>query len=231
MGLRVFYLIGNCIYFGITLSHHPLNWHSLIYFSARPAWTRSHRNRDGASSIRFWFQYLEISLIFGFLMRLRLWLAMIGFSWKQMRVEEKWFYTVSAYFVVMTLAVALLGRDLGDYYHLINGSPRYTYLPRIVFLMMTDGRSVPPVSKFSSFFGTAHWILAALVLYINASSNILYKTDLEVGQSVRDFVAYLDQNQLVCAPGEERRFTLHRGTWRDPKSPGDWSIHANLCRQ
>ena len=73
-------------------------------------------------------------------------------------------------------------------------------------------------------------MLAALVLTINTNGNVLYKTDLQVGQSVRDYVAYLDENQLDCAPGEERWFTLHRGIWQVPGVPGDWSIHANLCR-
>lgn len=223
-----FFIFSIIVFFGLTFSHHPLNWHSLIYFSPSLLGRVVTEAMIGPLN-RFWFQYLEISLIFGFLMVAFVG-AMVGFSWKQMRVEEKWFYAVSTYFVVTTLAVALLGRDLGDFYHLINGSSRYTYLPRIVFLMMMMAALFRLYQIFPAF-RKAHWILAAFVLYINAGSNIIYKTDLKVGKSVRDFVAYLDQNQLVCAPGEERRFTLRRGTWRDPKSPGDWSIHANLCRQ
>jgi hypothetical protein len=84
--------------------------------------------------------------------------------------------------------------------------------------------------QISSVFRKAHWVLAVLVLTINTNGNVLYKTDLKVGQSVRDYVAYLDQNQLDCALGEEQWFTLRRGDWRHPGTPPDWSVPANLCR-
>ncbi|MDH3257547.1 MAG: hypothetical protein OEM27_08005, partial [Nitrospinota bacterium] len=82
----------------------------------------------------------------------------------------------------------------------------------------------------SAIFRKAHWVLAVLVLAINSNSNVLFKTDLKEGQSVSDFVAYLDQNQLDCAPGEERWYTFRRGVWQHPGTPPDWSIPANLCR-
>ena len=215
------------VYFGLALSHHPLNWNSLYYFPS------SLLGRVVTEAIvgpmnRSWLQYLEVSLIFGFLAIVFVG-GMVGFSWKKMEEKEKWFYVLSAYFILSSLAVALLGRELGDYYHLINGSPRYTYLPRIIFLMMFLA-ALFRLYQISSIFKIAHWALAALVLTVNADANVVYKTDLQVGQSVRDYVAYLDQNRLDCAPGEERWFTLHRGGWQYPGTPPDWSIPANLCR-
>ncbi len=215
------------VYFGLTLHHHPLNWNSLLYFPSSLLGRVVTESVVGPMN-RAWFQYLEISLIFGFLM-IAFVGGMIGFSWKQMKGEEKWFYALSCYFIVSTLAVALLGRDLGDYYHLINGSPRYTYLPRIIFLMMLMA-ALFRLYQISSIFRKVHWVLAAGVLFFNASATVLYKTDLTVGQSVRDYVAYLDQHQTDCAPGEERWFTLHRGVWQFPGTPPDWSITSNLCR-
>lgn len=215
------------VYFGLTLNHHPLNWDSLLYFPSSLLGRVVTETVVGPLN-RTWLQYLEISLIFGFIM-IAFVGCMIGFFWKKMEGKEKWFYVISAYFVVTTLAVALLGRDLGDYYHLINGSPRYTYLPRIIFLMMLMA-ALFRLYQISSVFRKAHWVLAVLVLTINTNGNVLYKTDLKVGQSVRDYVAYLDQNQLDCALGEEQWFTLRRGDWRHPGTPPDWSVPANLCR-
>lgn len=213
-------------YFFIGLQHHPLNLGSLLYFPSSLLGRVATETVVGPLN-RAWFQYLEISLIFGFLM-IAFVGCMIGFSWKKMKRNEKWFYGIAAYFVVTTLAIALLGRELGDYYHLINGSPRYTYLPRITFLMMLMA-ALFRLYQISTVFRKTHWVLAALVLTINLNGNVLYKTDLKVGQSVRDYVAYLDQNPLDCAPGEERWFTLHRGGWQNPGTPPDWSIASNLC--
>jgi hypothetical protein len=221
-----FFSLSVFVYFGLTLSHHPLNWDSLLYFPSSLLGRVATETVVGPLN-RAWFQYLEISLIFGFLM-IAFVGCTIGFSWKKMKRNEKWFYGVAAYFVVTTMAVALLGRELGDYYHLINGSPRYTYLPRITFLMMLMA-ALFRLYQISTVFRITHWVLAALVLTINLNGNVRYKTDLQVGQSVRDYVAYLDQNPLDCAPGEERWFTLHRGGWQNPGTPGDWSIPANLC--
>jgi hypothetical protein len=215
------------VYFGLALNHHPLNWNSLFYFQS------SLLGRVVTEAIvgpmnRNWFQYLEVSLLFGF-MAIVFVGCMAGFSWKKMEGKEKWFYTIAAYFMLSSLAVALLGRELGDYYHLINGSPRYTYLPRIIFVIIFLS-ALFRLYQISAIFKKTHWALAALVLTVNAEANVIYRTDLNVGQSVRDYVAYLDQNQLDCAPGEERWFTLHRGGWQYPGTPPDWSIPANLCR-
>jgi len=223
----LFFTLSALVYFGLALGHHPLNWDSLRHLPSTLLGRVATEALVGPMH-RAWFQYLEISLIFGFIM-IAFVGCVIGFSWKKMEGTEKWFYVISAYFVMTTLAVALLGRDLGDYYHLINGSPRYTYLPRIIFLMMLMA-TLFRLYQISSVFRKAHWVLAALVLTVNADANIIYKTDLKVGQSVRDYVAYLDQNQLDCAPGEERWFTLRRGGWQNPGTPPDWSIPANLCR-
>ncbi len=215
------------VYFFFGLQHHPLNWGSLVHYPA------SLLGRVAAETVvgplnRVWFQYLEISLLFGFA-AVALVGGVIGFSWKTLNAEEKGFFAVSAYFVLATVGMALLGRQLGDYYHLINGSPRYTYLPRIAFLMMTLAALFHLVRKFA-VFRKAHWILAALVLTINANGNVLYKTDVQAGQSVRDYVAYLDQNRRDCMAGEVLYFNLHRGGWQHPRTPPDWTIRANLCR-
>ena len=222
-----FFTLSIFVYFGLALSHHPLNWDSLLYFPSSLLGRVVTETIVGPMN-RAWFQYLEISLIFGFLAIVFVG-GMVGFSWKKMEGKEKWFYAIAAYFILSSLAVALLGRDLGDYYHLINGSPRYTYLPRIIFLMMFLA-ALFRLYQISSIFRKAHWVLLVLALTVNAEANIIYRTDLKVGQSVRDYVAYLDQNQLDCAPGEKRWFTLHRGGWQYPGTPPDWSIPANLCR-
>jgi hypothetical protein len=222
-----FFVLSVLVYFGLALNHHPLKWDSLLYLPS------SLLGRVATEAIvglmnRAWFQYLEISRIFGFL-AIAFIGSMVGFSWKKMERQERWFYVIATYFIVVSLAVALLGRELGDYYHLTNGSPRYTYLSRIIFLVMFLA-VLFRLYQMSSIFKKAHWVLLALVLTANAEANVIYKTDLKVGQSVRDYVAFLDQNQLDCAPGEERWFTLHRGVWQNPKTPPDWSIYANLCR-
>ena len=215
------------IYFLFGLQHHPLNWDSLQYFPS------SLLGRVATDAVvgpfnRSWLQYQEASLIFGFVI-LAFVGIMIGFSWKKMRKEEKWFFAASFYFVLTSLAVALLGRELGDYYHLINGSPRYTYISRIFFLMMLLA-ALYRFYQISSVFRKTYWALGIMVLMINANSAMLYETDTNVGRSVLDYVAYLDQNRLDCAPNEKRWFTLHRGDWQSNGAPADWSFASNLCR-
>lgn len=221
------FAVSLAVYFFLGLQHHPLNWGSLAHYPS------SLLGRVAAETVvgplnRAWLQYMEMSLLLGFMI-IAVVAGVIVTSWKTLKVEEKGFYTVSACFILMTLGVALLGRQLGDYYHLINGSPRYTYLPRIAFCVM--GLAVLfQVYRQSAFFRKAHWLLAALVLMLNTNGTVLYKTDRNVGQSVRDYVAYLDRNRLECGPGEERNFYLHRGDWQHPNTPPDWSIYVTLCR-
>ncbi len=221
------FAVSLAVYFFLGLQHHPLNWGSLAQYPSSLLGRVAVETAVGPLN-RAWLQYMEMSLLLG-LMLIAVVAGVIVTSWKTMKVEEKGFYTVSAYFILITLGVALLGRQLNDYYHLINGSPRYTYLPRIAFCVM--GLAVLfQVYRQSALFRKAHWLLAVLVLILNTNGTVLYKTDRNVGQSVRDYVAYLDQNRLDCAPGEKRNFYLHRGDWQHPKRPGDWSISANLCR-
>jgi hypothetical protein len=222
-----FFTFSIFIYFGLAINHHPLNWESLRYFPSSLLGRVVTEVLVGPLN-RNWLQYLEASLIFGFLM-ITMAAGLIGFSWKKMERPEKWFYVVSAYFVFATLSVALVGRELGDYYHLLTASPRYTYLPRVAFLVMMMA-ALFRLYQISAVFRKVHWVLAIFVVAINTNGNVLYQTDLKQGQQVRDFVAYLDQNQRDCAPSEERWFTLHRGEWHSPGVPGDWSILANLCR-
>ncbi len=215
------------VFIGLALNHHPLNWNSLYYFPSTLLGRVATETVVGPLN-RTWLQYMEMSLLLGFVI-IAVMAGVIATSWKTLKVEEKGFYTVSAYFILATLGVALMGRQLGDYYHLINGSPRYTYLPRIAFCVM--GLAVLfQVYRQSALFRKAHWLLAGLVLILNTNGTVLYKTDRNVGQSVRDYVAYLDQNRLDCAPGEKRNFSLHRVGWQHPNTPPDWSIYANLCR-
>ena len=216
------------VYFGLALNHHPLNWDSLRHFPSSLLGRVVTETLVGPMN-RAWFQYLEISMIVGIL-TVAFVGGMVGFSWKQMKAGEKWFYVISAYFILTSLAVALLGRELGDYYHMmINGSPRYTYIPRLAFCLMLMA-ALYRLHHISTVFRKVHWAFAALVLTVNVNSNVIYKTDLKVGQTVRDYVAYLDQNQLECAPGEVRGFALHRGGWQYPRTPPDWSVYSNLCR-
>ena len=175
-----------------------------------------------------WLNYMGLSITFGFIVFLLIGII-IWFSRRKLKTREKWFFILLGYFILVPLAVSMLGRDLNDYYHLLRGGPRYTYISRLAFLIMGLSALFLLYQK-SKIFRKTHWVLAALVLTINANANVLYKTDLTVGQSVRDFVAYLDQNQLDCVPGEERWFALHRGNSPQPGTPGEWSVTANLCR-
>lgn len=175
-----------------------------------------------------WLNYIGLSLPFGFIVFLLMG-VIIWFSRMKLNTREKWFLILLGYFILVPLAASMLGRDLNDYYHLLRGGPRYTYISRLAFLMMGLS-ALFLLYQRSKFFRKAHWVLAALVLIINTNANVLYKTDLKVGQSVRDYVAYVDQNQLDCVPGEERWFILHRGNSPHPGTPGGWSILANLCK-
>jgi hypothetical protein len=224
-----FFIISIIIYFGSAINHHPhpLNWNSLQYLASSLLGRVVTEVVVGPLN-RNWLQYLEVSLIFGFLIAAMTG-GLIGFFWKKMERQEKWFYVVSTYFILVTMSIALLGRELGDYYHVLTASPRYTYLPRVAFLLMMMA-ALYRLYQISTVFQIVHFMLAIIVVAININGNVLYQTNLKQGQQVRDFVAYLDQNQQDCTPGEERRFTLHRGEWRTPKVPGDWSIIANLCR-
>ena len=215
------------IYFSFGIEHHSMHFNSLSYFAY------SLLNRVATDSLlgpfnRLWIQYMGISMVFGFTVAAFI-ASMIWISWKKMKTEELMWFVVLAYVVLTTLGVALLARDLGDNYHILNKSPRYTYLPRVAFLMMVLAAFFLLFKK-SLIFRKSHWILAGLVLFINTNGMVFFKTDLKMGQSVRDYMAYLDQNQLDCRTGEKHIFYLRRGGWQQPGIEPDWSIPANLCR-
>ena len=146
--------------------------------------------------------------------------AIFIFSWKNWKLEQKQFIWICLYFSLVPLFAALIGRELGEYYHLLRGSPRYVYLPKIFFTVLVF-LAAYELFKKSAAFRMFHWVLAALILFINVNSNILYKTDIEVGKDTLAFTHKLKRESVPCPPGDEKFITFDRG---------GWTFHANICK-
>jgi hypothetical protein len=214
-------------YFMFAVIHYPLHWDSL------PIYHYVLMSRVGTEVVvgpysRGWLIYMGVTNIFGFIVFLLVGII-IWFSRKELKSREKWFFIFLGYFILVPLAASVLGRDLNDYYHLLRGSPRYTYISRLAFLMMGLSALFLLYQK-SQIFRKGHWILMLLVIWVNSGSFILYHTSVQEGKEILDYVAYIDENRLDCGEGIEKPYYFRRGAWQVPGSPGDWSIYANLCR-
>jgi len=146
--------------------------------------------------------------------------AIFIFSWKNFKQEQKQFLLACLYLSLVPLLAALIGRDLGDYYHLLRGSPRYVYLPKIFFSALVF-LAAYELFKKSFAFRKFHLVLGALILFINVNSNILYKTDISVGKDTLAFTHKLKRNSVPCQPGVQIFISFDRGQWTFP---------ANLCK-
>ena len=214
-------------YFMFAVIHYPFHWESLgLYLETLVA-------RVGAEIVvgpynRGWLIYMGITNIFGVavfsLIGLILW-----FFRKELKPRERWFFIIMAFFILVPLGVSFLGRDLNIYYHLLRGSPRYTYISRLSLLMLALSVLFLLHQK-SRIFQIAHWFIMLFILWINSNSFLLYKTSVSEGKSIRDYIAYIDENRLDCEEGVEKRFYFRRGFWQYPNTPGDWSIYVNLCK-
>ena len=214
-------------YFTFAVIHLPVHWHSLPFYPYT-LMTRVVTEVVVGPYNRGWFIYMGLSNIFGFtvflLTGIIIWLAR-----KELKSREKWFLIILSYFILVPLAVSVLGRDLNVYYHLLGGSPRYTYISRLAFSMLGLS-ALFLLYQRSQFFRKAHWALMVLVLWINSNSLPLYHTSVKQGKEILDYIAYIDENRLDCSEGIEKIYYLRRGHWQFPGTPGDWSIPANLCR-
>ncbi|MDH5762955.1 MAG: hypothetical protein OEZ51_08235 [Nitrospinota bacterium] len=214
-------------YFIFAVIHHPLHWEAFHLYPETLV------SRVGVEAVvgpynRGWLIYMGMTNVFGIivfsLIGLILWV-----SRREMKVTEKWFIIIMAYFLLVPLAASILGRDLNEYYPLLRGSPRYTYISRLAFLLIILSALFVFYRK-SKIFQMAHWVLLMLVLWVNSTSSVLYETSVSEGKDILDYIAYVDENRLECGEGEEKMYYFRRGRWQTPGAPGDWSISSNLCR-
>ncbi len=146
--------------------------------------------------------------------------AIFIFAWKNWSREHKLLIFICLYYSLVPLVAAFIGRDLGDYFHLLRGSPRYVYLPKIFFTLLVL-LAAYELFKKSSTFRKWHWVLTPLILLINVNSNVLYKTKIEVGKDTLAFTHQLKRNTVSCKPGDEKFIYFNRGMW---------TFNANICK-
>jgi hypothetical protein len=212
------FVLSTIIYFLIGVRSHPLDFSSLKYFFPNLL-SRVVNEAFVGSHNRVHFQYLDIIGIFDLIILSTLGIIII-FSWKNWQTKQKLFLFICLYLCVIPLVAALVGRELGDYYHLLRGSPRYIYLPKIFFFTIVLFTAFQ-IYKKSPVFQRWHFVIVLGLLFINLNSNTLYKTDIKVGKETLAFIHKVDRNSVLCSKDEHKNLSFDRG---------QWTFHIDLCK-
>jgi hypothetical protein len=212
------FVLSTIMYFVIAVKSHPPDLTSLKFFIPNLL-SRVVNEAFLGPNNRVHMQYLGGIGIFDFIILTTITLIII-FSWKNWETKQKFFLFISLYFCLVPLLAALVGRDLGDYYHLLRGSPRYVYLPKIFFTVIAL-ISAFELYKNSPVFRRWNFAVILLILLINSNSNNLYKTNIEVGRETLAFTHQISKESVSCSSDEKKIISLERG---------QWTVHADLCQ-
>jgi hypothetical protein len=212
------FAISSILYFLIGVKSHPPDLSSLKFFIPNLL-SRVVNEAFVGPNNRVHLQYLDVIGIIDSIILVTLSIIII-FCWKNLQKKQKKFLFICLYLCLVPLLAALVGRDLGDYYHLLRGSPRYVYLPKIFFTIIVLFTAFELYKK-SPVFRRWYFPFTLLLLIINFNSNNLYKTDIEVGKETLAFTHQINLNSALCSNDEEKIISLERG---------QWTVHANLCQ-
>lgn len=206
------------IYFFAGVRSHPPHLSSLEYFFPNLLSRVVTETLVGPNN-RVHLQYFEGIKVLSFAILVGVG-VILALAWRQWKPQHKLFLGICLYFILVPLAAALIGRDLGAYFHLLRGSPRYSYIPKLFFSVIVL-LAASELFKRSTAFRKGHWALAAFLLFININSNIMYKTNIDDGKDTLAFTHRLKRETAPCRLGEEKFIYLNRG---------QWTIRANLCQ-
>ena len=212
------FALSSILYFLIGVKSHPPDFSSLKYFFPNLLSRVVNEAFIGPHN-RVYFQYLDIIVIFDLIILSTLSFFII-FSWKNWQTKQKLFLLICLYFCLIPLVAALVGRDLGDYYHLLRGSPRYVYLPKIFFSTIVLFTAFQ-FYKISPWFQRWHFAIVLFFIFINFNSNNLYKTNIEVGKETLAFTHQVIRKSVKCSADEKKSISLNRG---------QWTVYVDLCK-
>jgi hypothetical protein len=216
--IQASFVISALIYYFVAVERQPMHIESIAYLIPNLLSRVVTESIIGPNSLVF-LQYQEGVSIFAIIILIFL-TASIFLSWKKWNKEQKYFVGVCLYLILIPLTAALVSRDLGEYYHLLRGSPRYVYLPKIFFLVIIFIAIREMIKRYTPL---KKWCipLAVLILMINTNSNILYKTNTNTDRKTLRLTGHQLTGTVPCKLGEEKI------VYRDK---GQWVLPINLCR-
>ena len=212
------FVISALLYYFLAVERQPMHIESISYFVPTLLSRVVTESIIGPNS-RVFLQYLEGVSIFAIMVLAPL-IVVLCLNFKNWNKEQKYFFVVCIYLITIPLAAALVSRDLGDYYHLLRGSPRYVYFPKIFFLIIIFIAIQELLKRFAPL---KKWCvaLAIVLLYINANSNILYNTNTNADRKNLRLIGHQLTGTVPCTSGEQKI------VYRDQ---GQWVLPINLCR-
>ena len=216
--IQASFVVSALLYYFIAVERQPMHIESILYFIPTLLSRVVTESIIGPNN-RVFLQYMEGVSIFAFTVLVPL-IIVLFLTWKNWNKEQKYFFGVCIYLILIPLAAALLSRDLGDYYHLLRGSPRYVYFPKIFFLIIIFLTMRELLKRFAPL---KKWCVALTIflLYINANSNILYNTNTNTDRKTLRLMGHQLTGTVPCKSGEEK--IVHR-------DQGQWVLPINLCR-
>jgi hypothetical protein len=215
--IQASFVISALLYYFIAVDRQPIHIESLTNLIPNLLSRVVTESIIGPNS-RVFLQYMGGVYIFAILVLIFLIIVFLS-TWKNWKKEQIYFFGVCIYLIMIPMIAALVSRDLGDYYHLLRGSPRYVYLPKIFFLVMVFIALRELIKKYA---GVKKWwlALAVLTLIINSNSNILYKTNTNTDRKTLRLEGHQLSGTVPCRSGEEK--IVYRGK-------GQWVLPINLC--
>ena len=144
-------------------------------------------------------------------------------SWKKMGSEGRRVIVVLIYVMVSIFSATIIGRGLGSEYYEGSWAHRYTYVPKIIFIVICLISSFHFL-KNSVRYRYYHFIIFALIVVLSLNSKLYYFTSPSVGKQLVEFVNSVPSKQVVCENGEKKYMTLTRGT-------DLWEIKLDICQR
>ena len=215
---QVSFVISALLYYFVAVERQPMHIESITYFIPNLLSRVVTESIIGANS-RVFLQYMDGVNIFSILVVIPLTLIFLS-SWKNWNKEQKYFFGVCIYLIMLPLAAALVSRDLGEYYHLLRGSPRYVYIPKLFFIVIILIAIRELIKRFSQI---KIWCVpfAVLILIVNSNSNILYNTNTNTDRNILRITGHQLTGTVPCKSNEKKI------VYRDK---GQWVLPINLCR-
>jgi hypothetical protein len=147
-----------------------------------------------------------------------------------MPLKEREFAAGAFYFMIMVLAMSLVGRPDREWgnFHLLGSGMRYVYISKIIYLILF----LVAIYYHSRNFVLGKWLNAGFVLlivYFHSSSMFLYKVDISRSVEIRKMMGLVAKNNFDCVSGQEKFIYLDSNSTINYQQSEQWNMKMRVC--
>lgn len=156
------------------------------------------------------------------------------FSWRRRNGAEKEALTLFAGLACLSFIVAMATRiaprNLSAEFTAAEWGTQYVYIPKMLWVVILLFSAYPFLKK-SAPLRWFHGALVAALIGINLNGNAVYKTRVDNGKKVLEFVGILARERGACRAGEKQYVILRKGDIGTEEFPGNFNIRIDICHK